>query len=113
MWSLRTHSPVSPDKPVERSSLLLSLMIMSSTEPSPFSGSEAGASARIAARLGKNKLNELRGFQIFETFSAKFVKFSAKFVKFSAKFVKFSVKFESMNVQIRNNFKNIIFRASK
>ena len=43
---------VSPDEQVARSSLLLSLMIISLTEPSPFSGSEAGVSARRAAPEG-------------------------------------------------------------
>ena len=47
----------------------------------------------------KEKLHELR--------RVKFLK------RFSAKFVKFAVKFGSLNVQIRYNFKNIIFIACK
>ena len=50
-------------------------------------------------RLGKSQLNELRRVQIIYRFSAKFVNFSAKF--------------KSSNVQIRNNFKKIIFIACK
>ena len=48
-------------------------------------------------RLEKNELHELCGVQFLKRFSAKFVKFSAKF--------------GSLNVQIRNNFKNIFFIA--
>ena len=51
------------------------------------------------SRLRKNKLHELHGDQVFKRFSAKFVNFSAKF--------------GSLNVQIRSNFKNIIFIACK
>ena len=50
-------------------------------------------------RPGKNELHELRGVQFFKWFSAKFVLFSAKF--------------GSLNMQIRNNFKNVIFIAYK
>ena len=50
-------------------------------------------------RLGKNKLLELRGVQLLKRFSAKFVLFSAKF--------------GPLNVQIRKNFKNVIFIAYK
>ena len=46
-------------------------------------------------RLGKNEPNGLRGVEFYKRFSENFVKFSAKF--------------GSINVQIRNNFKNIIF----
>ena len=35
------------------------------------------------------------------------------FVRFSAKFVNFSAKFESLNVQIKNNYRNIIFIVYK
>ena len=52
---------------------------------------------RLSLRLGK--LHKLRGVQLFERFSSKFVIFSAKF--------------GSLNLQIRNNFKNIIFIACK
>ena len=53
----------------------------------------------VFGRLGKRELHELRGVQLFK--------------RFSAKFVNFSVKLESLNVQIRNNFKNVIFIACK
>ena len=36
---------------------------------------------------------------------------SSTFKRFSAKFVLFSAKFDSLNVQIRNNFNNVIFIA--
>ena len=48
-------------------------------------------------RLGKNKLHELRGVQPLFWFSAKFVNISAKF--------------GFLNMQIRNNFKNVVFIA--
>ena len=51
-WGLRTPLSVSPDKQVARSSLLLLLMIISSTEPSPFLGSEARVSSRRGAPAG-------------------------------------------------------------
>ena len=54
---------------------------------------------RILDRLGKNELQELCGVQLLK--------------RFSAKLVKFSVKFGSLNMQIINNFKNIIFIACK
>ena len=50
-------------------------------------------------RLRTNKLHELHGAQLFKIFPAKFLKFSALFA--------------SLNVEIRNNFKNIIFIACK
>ena len=50
----------------------------------------------MSRRPGKNKLHELRWVQLF-----------------SAKFVNFSAKFGSLNMQIRNNFKNVIFIACK
>ena len=50
-------------------------------------------------RLGKNKLHELRSVQLFFWFSAKFVNISDKF--------------EFLNMQIRNNLKNVIFIACK
>ena len=50
-------------------------------------------------RPGKNKLHELRGIHLFFLFSAKLVHFSANF--------------GSLKVQIRNNFKNVMFIACK
>ena len=49
-------------------------------------------------RLGKKELRELH---------------RVKLKKKIFKFVKFSAKFGSLNVQIKNNFKNIIFIACK
>ena len=49
--------------------------------------------------LEKNKLHELHGVQLLKRFSAIFDLFSAKF--------------GSLNVQIRNNFKNVSFIAYK
>ena len=53
----------------------------------------------LLCRLGKNKLQELRGVHFLKRSSANFVKFSAKF--------------GSLNMQIRNNFGNIIFIVCK
>ena len=58
-----------------------------------------GGSVINEARLWKNKLLELHRVQFLKRVSSKFVKFSGKF--------------GSLNVQIRNNFKNIIFIACK
>ena len=55
--------------------------------------------ALIGSRLGRNELHELCG--------VKFLK------RFSVKFVIFSPKLGSLNVQIRNNYKNIIYIACK
>ena len=50
-------------------------------------------------RLGKNKLHELLRVQLFKRFSGKFVNFPAEF--------------GSLNVQIRNNFRNVNFIVCK
>ena len=50
-------------------------------------------------RLGKNKLHELRGVPLFFGFSAKFVNISAIF--------------GFLNMQIRSNFTNVVFIATK
>ena len=53
----------------------------------------------MGVRLVKNKLHELRKVQLFFGFSVKFVILSAKF--------------GFLNMQIRNNFKKVIFIAYK
>ena len=62
-------------------------------------GKEGRREGGKEGRLGKNELHELRGVQYFKRYSAKFVNFSAKF--------------GSLNIQIRNNLKNIIFISCK
>ena len=49
--------------------------------------------------LEKNKLHELRGVQLFKRFSAALADFSAKF--------------GFLNMQVRTNFQNVIFKTCK
>ena len=60
---------------------------------------QGSAVSALLAGLEKNKLHELRGVKLFNRFSAKLVDFSAKC--------------ELLDLQVRNNFQNVIFIACK